>query len=222
MKKILVMAKRLMCGTAHSAGASCEPELDFLLSPGNRLSHAISIGDAEAFKSLVGDDPSLAKQYTFHRRPTSIAPGAVINTLRYIVECGSQEELLNACKEMILFALECGADINAREEDAREEFWRGLTPLEIAIYSYSFRLIPFLIEHGARPVKGWRVNTLTYANIVSVFQRYNGGPLKVEGAELQDIIDGLATFESKTQKNTLLRELDVASDELEGRPLRRM
>lgn len=218
MKNILVMAARLMRGMAHSAGTSGEPELDYLLSPGNRLSHAISSGDAETFKSLVGDDPSLAKQHTFHRRPTSIARGNVIHTLSHIVECGQQEELLNACKEMILFALECGADINARGD-------YGLTPLELAIYSYSFRLIPFLIEHGARPVKGWRVDTMTAANIVSVFQRFNGGPLKVEGTELQNIIDGLSSFEAieaKTQKNTLLRELGISAGDVESRPRRRM
>jgi hypothetical protein len=217
MKNILVMAARLMRGTGHSAAASGEPELDYLLSPGNLLSHAISSCDAEAFKSLVGDDPSLAKQYTFHRRPTSIAPGEVVRTLHHIVECGQQEERLNACKEMISFALESGADINARLG------W--ITPLETAIYANSFRLIPFLIEHGARPVEaveGWEVHTLTDANIVSVFLRQNGGPLKVEGAEYQNIVDGLSSFEVKTQKNTLLRELAIALDDVENSPRRRM
>ncbi|KDE91793.1 hypothetical protein D7Y57_03630 [Stenotrophomonas maltophilia] len=118
---------------------------------------------------------------------------------------------------MISFALESGADINARLG------W--ITPLETAIYANSFRLIPFLIEHGARPVEaveGWEVHTLTDANIVSVFLRQNGGPLKVEGAEYQNIVDGLSSFEAKTQKNTLLRELAIALDDVENSPRRRM
>lgn len=154
---------------------------------GNRLSRAVCMDDVNAFKLLVGESPSLAQQYTFHR--ARCVHTEECSTLNYIVECarGGQNDLIKP-KKMFLFAIESGADINARAPN------NGWTPLEAAIFYERYLMIPFLIQHGARPVEGPRVDAVPASKMLWAFFRQNGGWGKVGGVELLEIVDALTSI----------------------------
>ncbi len=160
---------------------------------GNRLSRAIYMDDATAFKSLVEDNPSFAQHYTIHRIGKNDLKAC--STLNYIVECGrGGQDVLKSTQEMISFALDCGADINARAPDDR---WNpsGWTPLETAIYSDRYLLIPFLIQNGARPIHGQRADALTDdAKMLWAFFRQTVGCSTCTDSELVNIVDAFASI----------------------------
>ncbi|EKT4439519.1 hypothetical protein QEK83_000112 [Stenotrophomonas maltophilia] len=222
---------------------------------GNRLSRSILLDDVNAFKSLVTDNPGLAQHFTVDRVGKSDVK--TCSTLTYIVECAAPH-MIEINKEMLSFALDCGADINVRSPD------NGRTPLEAAIYSEKYFLIPFLIQNGARPVKGALVGALTDdLRILSVFYQYSGGGSQCTDLELVEIVDAFASIglekkefqlpgcetsdaqdinniaddcrqsflhlvaqvdaaKAKKEKHILLRELAVATEDVEVRPKRRM
>ncbi|HGM5448185.1 hypothetical protein I5U11_14455 [Stenotrophomonas maltophilia] len=183
-----ISIRRWMKSVEHPA---TEPEI--VIRPklkedpdGNRLSCSIFQDDVNAFKSLVTDNPTLAQHYNFYRVGKSGIE--TCSTLNRIVECAAPH-MIEKNKEMLSFALECGADINARSPDD------GRTPLEEAIYRDKFFLIPFLIRNGARQVEGPRADALTNVPIVLwTFYQYSGGGFRCTDMELVDLVDAFASI----------------------------
>lgn len=222
---------------------------------GNRLSRAIYLDDVNAFKTLVTNRPCMAQHFDFYRVGKSGID--TLSTLNYIVECAAKH-MIEKNKEMLSFALECGADINARSPN------KGWTPLETAIYSEKYFLIPFLIQNGARPNHGPRADALIDdVKMLWAFFRQSAGGFTCNDSELVEIVDAFASIglvksgfemaccetldtqemtgiaqncrksfldliaqvdaaKAKKEKDILLRELAVASEDVEVRPRRRM
>ncbi|HFJ9612651.1 TPA: ankyrin repeat domain-containing protein [Stenotrophomonas maltophilia] len=150
------------------------------LPAGFRLAQAISKGDVGAFKSLIESDTRLAQNHN--------ATGLRSLTINQIV-CSDMPDVDPHKEEMILFALEYGADINAR---LHGDSW---TALEAAIYSKNFKIIPFLIKHGARPVDGEADNVLRSENILQEVFTINRSYLAVKNWPLLlEIVDAFASI----------------------------
>ncbi|WP_180882274.1 ankyrin repeat domain-containing protein [Stenotrophomonas maltophilia] len=155
------------------------------LPPGFRLTYAISKGDVGTFKSLVSENPCLAQQHaalgTGFNQPELL-------TINRIV-CSSTAEADPHKEEMILYALEIGADINARLHG------KGWTALESAVYSRNIRLIPFLIKHGARPVDGEGDDVLKGENFLQEIFKLNRYYLGIASSGLLlEIVDTFASI----------------------------
>ncbi|MDH2177916.1 ankyrin repeat domain-containing protein [Stenotrophomonas sp. GD03654] len=155
------------------------------LPAGFRLTYAISKGDVGTFKSLISENPCLAQHHT------GLGTGfnqPELLTINRIV-CSATAEADPHKEEMILYALEKGADINARLHG------KGWTALESAVYSRNIRLIPFLIKHGARPVDGEGDDVLKGENFLQEIFKLNRYYLGIASSGLLlEIVDSFASI----------------------------
>lgn len=104
----------------------------------NEIGFAIGVGDLDAVKDLINNNPVSISTMKIQGKPPVIRALEVYNNLR-ITDTERRERIQN----IILFLLENGADINAQDSDLNTALHKAVK------YSRSPEMVEILLKNGA-------------------------------------------------------------------------
>lgn len=108
----------------------------------NEIGFAIGVGDLDAVKDLINNNPVSISTMKIQGKPPVIRALEVYNNLRIT---DTDTERRERIQNIILFLLENGADINAQDSDLNTALHKAVK------YSRSPEMVGILLEHGADP-----------------------------------------------------------------------